>query len=267
MSTGADSPATRAAAAVCTLEGMFNARDPGVVDRAIAPAYIQHNPLIPDGAVPVRGFVESIASITQPIIAVRRAVAEGEFAAVHSQYAWSPTFQFDGGRGSAVVDIFRFGADGRIVEHWDVAQAVPETMANGHTMFDGGGDPAATAGAAELAANKALVARFFQAVNAGDTSAFSTFFPDDYIQHNPHVANGRAAVIRLFSERGPAQTDVKRMIAQGDLVFVHVHYVPRKIAGVDIYRLANGRIVEHWDVLQEIPASTASGNDMFSQLS
>lgn len=260
-------PAERAAAAVQTLEGMFNARDPQVVDRAIAPSYVQHNPLIPNGVAPVRGFVESLASVTRPIIAVQRAIAEGEFAAVHSHYAWSPTFQLDGGRGSAVVDIFRFGPDGRIVEHWDVAQAVPETTANGHTMFDGAGDPAAAVSAAALAANKALVARFFQAAGAGDTSDFSTFFAEDYIQHNPHVANGRAAVVRLFSQRGPAQTDVKRLIAQGDLVFAHVHYAPRNLAGVDIYRLAAGQIVEHWDVLQEIPASTASGNDMFSQLS
>jgi len=246
---------------------MFNAHDPQLVDRVFSPSYIQHNPLIPNGVAPVRGFVESLAAVTQPIIAVQRAIAEGEFAAVHSHYAWSPTFQLDGGRGSAVVDIFRFGPEGTIVEHWDVAQAVPETSVNAHTMLDGAGDPAVAIPAAALAANKALVMRFFQTVNTGDTSAFSTLFAEDYIQHNPHVANGRDAVVRLFSERGPAQTVVKRLIAQGDLVFAHVHYVPRNLAGVDIYRLADGRIVEHWDVLQEIPTSTASGNDMFSQLS
>ncbi|MGH3578109.1 MAG: hypothetical protein ACRDU0_11205, partial [Mycobacterium sp.] len=69
MPNAAGSPAARAAAAVQTLEGMFNAHDLQVVDRAFAPSYIQHNPLIPNGAAPVRGFIESLASVTQPIIA------------------------------------------------------------------------------------------------------------------------------------------------------------------------------------------------------
>src|SRR5688500_7304233 len=112
----------RAALAADTLEGLWNRRDPRVVDERIAPDYIQHNPLIPNGAAPVRDFVESLASVQQPIITVKRAVAQGDLAMVHSHYAWTPTFELDGGRGSAVVDIFRFGPDGRIVEHWDVVR-------------------------------------------------------------------------------------------------------------------------------------------------
>lgn len=265
--SSADSNRSRAATAVRVLEGSFNARDPRVVDELIAGPYYQHNPMVPNGPEAIRGFVASLAGVTQPIVSVKRAVAEGDLAAVHSQYAWNPQFQLDGGRGTAVVDIFRFNADGKIVEHWDVAQAVPETTANGNTMFDGGGDPDAPTTPERLAANKAAVSRLVEAFRTGDTDALASGIVEDYVQHNPQVPNGLAAVVGFFSQTGAVDVEVKRMIAQGDLVFVHAHYKTWNTAGVDVFRLANGKIVEHWDVLQQIPATTASGNDLFSQLS
>jgi predicted SnoaL-like aldol condensation-catalyzing enzyme len=61
--------------------------------------------------------------------------------------------------------------------------------------------------------------------------------------------------------------EVHRVIAEGDLVAVHAHYKTWNVAGVDIFRLDDaGKIIEHWDVLQQVPETTASGNDMFSQL-
>jgi predicted SnoaL-like aldol condensation-catalyzing enzyme len=148
-----------------------------------------------------------------------------------------------------------------------VAQAVPETTASGNTMVDGGGDPNTPTTPEQLAANKAVVTRLFEAFRSGDTSAFAALIAEDDIQHNPQVPNGLAAVQAFFGQVGPVDVDVKRTIAQGDLVVVHAHLKTFNMAGVDIFRLQDGRIVEHWDVLQEIPASTASGNDMFSQLS
>lgn len=257
----------RAVLAADTLDGLFNRRDPRVVDERIADDYIQHNPLIPNGAAPVRDFVTSLAGVQQPILTVKRAVAQGDLAMVHSHYAWTPTFELDGGRGSAVVDIFRFGPDGRIVEHWDVAHAVPETSVNGNTVFDGGGDPHAPTTPEQLAANTAVVARYYDVLRSGDTAALAGVIAADCIQHNPQLPNGLAPVQGLFGQMGPVELDVYRVLAQGDLVLPHFHFKTLKMAGVDILRLADGRIVEMWDVLQEIPASTASGNDMFAQLS
>ena len=65
---------------------------------------------------------------------------------------------------------------------------------------------------------------------------------------------------------GPLDVDVHRVIVDGDLVAVHAHYKTLGMAAVDIFRLNDkGKIVEHWDVMQQVPPTTASGNDMFTQ--
>jgi predicted SnoaL-like aldol condensation-catalyzing enzyme len=115
--------------------------------------------------------------------------------------------------------------------------------------------------------NKETVTRLFDAFRAGDTEAFNELIVDDYKQHNPLVGNDLQAVKDFFARFGPVDVEVHRMIAEGDLVAVHSHYKTLNSAGVDIFRFNDGgKIVEHWDVLQEVPTTTASGNDMFSQL-
>ena len=116
--------------------------------------------------------------------------------------------------------------------------------------------------------NKRRVAELFDAFRAGDTSRFDDLIAADYRQHNPQAGDGLETVKALFEQLGPIDVDVHRVIAEGDLVAVHSHYKSLNMAGVDIFKVgADGLIVEHWDVLQPIPETTASGNDMFSELS
>jgi predicted SnoaL-like aldol condensation-catalyzing enzyme len=116
--------------------------------------------------------------------------------------------------------------------------------------------------------NKQLVARLFDAFRAGDTSRFDDLIAVDYKQHNPQAGNGLDAVKAFFGPVGPVDVEVTRVIAEGALVAVHSHYKTFNMAGVDIFKVGpEGKIVEHWDVLQSIPETTASGNDMFSELS
>ena len=116
--------------------------------------------------------------------------------------------------------------------------------------------------------NKQTVAQIFDAFRAGNVDAFDDLIVDDYVQHNPQAGNGLQAVKDFFAPVGPVDVDVHRVIAEGDLVAVHANYKTFNMAGVDIFRLNDdGKIIEHWDVLQPIPETTASGNDMFSQLS
>jgi predicted SnoaL-like aldol condensation-catalyzing enzyme len=111
--------------------------------------------------------------------------------------------------------------------------------------------------------NKAVVQEFYaRFFNQGDTTAVDQLLVQDYIQHNPGVPDGRDA-IKPFVAQGAFPAHVKRIIAEGDLVVAHVHYPVLNSAAVDIFRLQNGQIVEHWDVMQTIPETSANNNTMF----
>ena len=121
---------------------------------------------------------------------------------------------------------------------------------------------------ADVERNKKTVERLFASFRAGDWDAFDDLIVEDYVQHNPQAGNGLQAVKDFFAPVGPVDVDVHRVIAEGDLVVAHSHYKTFNMAGVDIWRFdEDGTIIEHWDVLQPVPETTASGNDMFSQLS
>jgi predicted SnoaL-like aldol condensation-catalyzing enzyme len=131
---------------------------------------------------------------------------------------------------------------------------------------------AMTAQAADLEANKKVVMEFYEkGLNQKDFDAASKYFGPKYVQHNPGAPDGIEgfkAFIALRKEKFPnAHSDIKRIFADGDYVILHVHNVPnpgdRGSAIVDIFRLENGKIVEHWDVVQPIPEKTANTNTMF----
>jgi predicted SnoaL-like aldol condensation-catalyzing enzyme len=131
---------------------------------------------------------------------------------------------------------------------------------------------AMSAQAADLDANKKVVMDFYEeGLNQKDFDAASKYFGPEYVQHNPGAPDGIEgfkAFIALRKEKFPnAQSDIKRIFADGDYVILHVHNVPnpgdRGSAIVDIFRLENGKIVEHWDVVQPIPEKTANTNTMF----
>lgn len=119
----------------------------------------------------------------------------------------------------------------------------------------------------DIERNKQTVDRLFASFRTGDTNAFDGLFADDYVQHNTRGQNGLAATKAMFAQMGPLEVEVHRVIAEGDLVAVHSHFKSLGVAAVDIFRVdAAGTIIEHWDVLQQVPDTTASGNDMFSQV-
>jgi predicted SnoaL-like aldol condensation-catalyzing enzyme len=113
--------------------------------------------------------------------------------------------------------------------------------------------------AADIEANKRIVVDFYdKALNQKDFEAAARHFGPRYIQHNPAVPDGPDGLKRLvefLKEKFPnAKSEIKRVIAEGDLVMLHVHSVrePANAARaiVDIFRVENGKIVEHWDVVQ-----------------
>jgi predicted SnoaL-like aldol condensation-catalyzing enzyme len=114
--------------------------------------------------------------------------------------------------------------------------------------------------------NKAVVLRLYEAFQAGDTDALGVLLAEDFINHNRSMTSGRDASQAGLAQIGSVDVDVHRIIADGDLVAVHGHYkTPTEGAGMDFYKLKEGKIIEHWDVRQDIPNQTASGHDMFSE--
>jgi len=121
--------------------------------------------------------------------------------------------------------------------------------------------------------NKAKVIAFYELMfNAcAPREAIALYAGADYVQHNPHVPTGKAGFIayfeRMAQEWPGKQVTVKRALAEGDFVMLHCHqHWPgdRDYAGIDIFRLdADGKIVEHWDVLQVMPDESANPNGMF----
>jgi predicted SnoaL-like aldol condensation-catalyzing enzyme len=126
--------------------------------------------------------------------------------------------------------------------------------------------------AQEEEGNYRLVAQMYERVlQPMDSSRVDEFFADDYIQHSPLAATG-AQGLKDFLDwaraRSPdAEHRVKRIFVDGDYVIAHVHVIikpgDRGNAVVDIFRIANGRIAEHWDVGQEIPVASANNNGVF----
>jgi predicted SnoaL-like aldol condensation-catalyzing enzyme len=108
-----------------------NERKPAeAVEKYGGPYYIQHNPQAPDGFEAFIQFVtDFVEQFPQMSVDIRRAIAEGDLVATHSLLKTSPE-----DRGTAAADFFRL-EDGKIIEHWDVLQPVPESAANDHPMF------------------------------------------------------------------------------------------------------------------------------------
>jgi predicted SnoaL-like aldol condensation-catalyzing enzyme len=128
---------------------------------------------------------------------------------------------------------------------------------------------------AGLTENKQLVTDFYElAFNQYQpVQAAEKYLSEGYIQHNPHVASGRAAFIEAFKdefktvEAKKSKNVFKRTIAEDDLVVLHSHKTrfPGDIgvAGIDIFRVKDGKITEHWDVNQKIPEKSKNSNTMF----
>lgn len=120
-------------------------------------------------------------------------------------------------------------------------------------------------------ANKALVVAGITGIFIDrDPTVLDRFFSNDYRQHNPQIADGTAAIKALL---GNLPADFKYepglVMADGDYVSIHGRYLgwgPKPMVAVDIFRVAHGKIAEHWDVMQEeVPAEqSANGNSMLT---
>jgi predicted SnoaL-like aldol condensation-catalyzing enzyme len=183
-------------------------------------------------------------------------------------------------RAAAVSLVCGIGFSARSATCWRYRGAVVDQgVINGSLMAHSGPSRATTAilvrkyVMSDLDANRRNAIAFYEQMfnDCEPRLAIENFVGDEYIQHNPHVATGKEAFIayfeRMASEYPGKRVHIKRTVAEGDLVVLHCHQIwPEGLeyAGIDIFRFdENGKIVEHWDVLQVMPQSSANGNGMF----
>jgi len=211
-------------------------------------------------------------------------LADGDLIAVKSHVYTNPR---DPGR--VFVDIWRV-VGSSFVEHWDVVQPVPAAPLNDATSWCGGasnwadadkvGDTVERPGCglsgpatnrdASLATVSAYTAMAQDPRKAAE--AVERYFADDFVQHSPDVAQGKAALVAYERNHADARVAEKRKLAiartlaDGNLVLTHSRVTtnadPRGVARVDLYRVQAGKIAEHWEVVQPIPAFSLAGHSM-----
>jgi predicted SnoaL-like aldol condensation-catalyzing enzyme len=119
--------------------------------------------------------------------------------------------------------------------------------------------------------NKKIVVEFYQKLFGDkDLSAIDQYITEDYIQHNPIAADGRQALKDVLSpwlaNQPKTKVDFQKVVADSDLVVLHIKsksFTGKDLSLVDMFRLKNGKIVEHWDVMQEVPEQSANPHPMF----
>jgi len=242
---------------------LFNEDDLSVIDANIGDVYIQHNPRLADGAEALRQFILARPPrIPGSQNTIERVIGEGDLVLIHHHAVNVP-----GTPGTALMDVFRV-SKGKIVEHWDVIQPVPAISANGNDMFA----TLSPSGDRSTLRSKLIVLSYYAALTARhDLRAVDRFVSPSLIQHDPALPNGSAAVKAAFAARLQANPQLTfsslQVIADHDLVSLryHVQNNPTDLGQAvnDTYRVRNGKIVEHWNVVQNVPGTSANTNTMF----
>lgn len=220
--------------------------------------YIQHNPQTHEGSEGLAVLFQRLSK-TSPRVNIVRAFEDGDFVFAHTEYDFS--------RRNIGFEVFRF-EDGRAVEHWDNIQARLGPNQSGRTMVDG---PTEAVDHKLTEGNRALVRSFVKTVLVdGQIDRLTDYVDDrDYVEHNPRLADG-ASTLHLALEgadKGVRRINylhIHRVLAEGNFVlcicegnFEGIHS-----AFYDLFRVVEGKIVEHWDTTEKIaPQSEWKNNN------
>lgn len=242
----------------------FVEHDPEAATRMVTPGYIQHNPQVPTGAEGLAGLIPLVGQ-SGMTATTHRVITEGDLVVLHNTYENADAF---GAPSLAAFDVFRV-EDGKVAEHWDNLQPIPDTSVSGRGMADG---PTEITDLDKAEENKALVLGFVRDVLGGAAPENVTMYmdPEVYMQHNPMIGDGLSglmAAIEAFATQGQVITKFEPQfaVAEGNFVFVATDAVMggEPWAFFDLWRVEDGKIVEHWDVVSPIPAEMAHSNGKF----
>ena len=236
------------------LIGTFASGDTETASELLDENYIQHNLAYGTGADAFIGSVEYLASAdVKTTVNNIRAFEDGDYVFLQTIY------NFAGAGEQVAFDIFRFDEDGEIAEHWDNLTALAaEPNPSGHTQTDGTMEITDLDKTEE---NRKLVEDFLYDVMQGNNldKTPDYFDGDTYIQHNTGIADGVSglnAALGAMAEQGISMVydEVHMVLAQGNFVLAVSEgtFGGEPTSYYDLWRVENGKIAEHWDVMETI---------------
>lgn len=228
----------------------------------LADDYIQHNLAYGTGADAFIGSVEYLASAEKKTVVNNiRSFEDGDKVFLQTIY------NFAGAGDQVAFDIFRFDENGKIAEHWDNLASVAEANPSGHTQTDGTMDVTDLDKTEE---NRKLVENFLYDVMQGNNldKTPEYFDGDTYIQHNTSIADGVSGLndaLAAMAEQGISMIydEVHMVLAQGNFVLAVSEgtFAGEPTSYYDLWRVENGKIAEHWDVMETIADESTWQNE------
>jgi predicted SnoaL-like aldol condensation-catalyzing enzyme len=215
--------------------------------------YIQHNLDFPDGKEILKGFFTDKPTGIE--VQIHRVIEEENMVALHSTYGGV----WNNGKPQVAFDVFRF-EDGVIVEHWDNLLDIAPKNASDRTQTDGITE---IKDLDKTNKNKEVVTKLMNEVFLGENFSLTPQFisSTQYLQHNPQATDGLEGLnqfVKYLTENNIKMKyiNVHQIIAEGDFVLTLADgtFGGQEVAYYDLFRLEDGLIVEHWDVVDNIPA-------------
>lgn len=241
----------------------FATGDTETAARLLEENYIQHNLAYGTGEAAFLGSVEYLASApVKTTVNNIRAFEDGDYVFLQTVY------NFAGAGEQVAFDIFRFDEDGEIAEHWDnLAALADQPNPSGHTQIDGATEITDLDKTEE---NRQLVKNFLYDVMQGNNpdKTADYFDGDTYLQHNTAIADGVSGLNAALSAL--AQQGIQMIYDETHMVLAQGNYVLAVSEGTyggaptsyyDLWRVENGKIAEHWDVMETIADQSTWQND------
>lgn len=244
----------------------FASGDTTVADELMAEGYIQHNLAYGTGREAFKDSVRYLASAPEETTVNNiRAFEDGDYVFLQTVY------NFAGAGEQVAFDIFRFDENGKIAEHWDNLASLAEPNPSGHTQIDGAMELKDLDKTEE---NRTLVKNFLYDVMQGNNLEKTPeyFDGDTYIQHNTGIADGVSGLNEALAAL--AEQGIEMIYDETHMVLAQGNYVLAVSEGTfggaptsyyDLWRVEDGKIAEHWDVMETIadPSTWANENGKF----
>jgi predicted SnoaL-like aldol condensation-catalyzing enzyme len=228
--------------------------------------YIQHNPYIPTGLEP---FIQMLPVLQENGTTAEnvRMFQDGNYVFMHNIWRNAKPF---GAEEMVSFDIIRLDENGKVAEHWDAMTTLEKETASGRSQTDG---PVHALDLEKTEANKALARKLVEDVLMGKNPEKITEYisEEQYDQHNPGIKDGLKGILEavayLSSQNNMFKyTKIHKVLGEGNFVLTvsEGEWNGKKQVFYDLFRVSDGKMVEHWDVIQEIPSEgLANENGMF----